>query len=214
VDESVPYLEKSSDNYSFSKMLAEKYVLSQDSDSFKTLALRPHLIWGPKDPHFLPRLQKLSTTKKLKLFSGGPYLIDTTYIDSAVEAHVKAFEKLAAGAPVNGKAYFISQNEPLDVSDFIGLLLKVMDLPPVKPSVPPGLGRAMGSLCETLWKIFNLKEEPPLTKFSAQQLTTHHYFNVGKAKSFLGYGPEKTLKDGLRELALYLKQTKKNLESI
>jgi nucleoside-diphosphate-sugar epimerase len=53
-DESTPYPEHYLSPYPQTKALAERYVLARDQ--IATTAIRPHLIWGPRDPHIFPRL--------------------------------------------------------------------------------------------------------------------------------------------------------------
>ena len=51
-NESVPYAKRWLCNYPHSKALAEQYVLEANEDAtLMTCALRPHLIWGPRDQH-------------------------------------------------------------------------------------------------------------------------------------------------------------------
>lgn len=200
VDESEPYDESFPDPYPVTKVFAEKLVLSKNSEYFKTLSLRPHIIWGPGDPHFLPRILGRARAGKLRLFKGGPYIFDSIYVDNAADAHIDALIKLKEGAPVDGRAFFIAQNEPLDSRDFINRILEAANLPPVKPTINPKLGRAAAKVIEFCWKLFKIKKEPPITVFSALNLTTSHYFNVERAKNLLGFVPKVSLDEGFVRL--------------
>ncbi|MDR1164476.1 MAG: NAD-dependent epimerase/dehydratase family protein [Deltaproteobacteria bacterium] len=204
INESEPYLQTPLDNYSYSKAVAERAVLAANKPGFRTLALRPHLIWGPEDPHFTPRILSLRRRNRLRLFTGGPYVIDATYIDNAVEAHLLAMARIMADERVAGQAFFIAQDEPLDALEFINLLLKAARLAPVAARTPPWLGRSLARLAEGAWRLGRLRGEPPLTLFAIKQLTTSHYFDLAKAKTLLGYKPKISLSEGLRRLEDYL----------
>jgi len=204
VDESTPYTTNPRQAYPYSKMLAERLVLAADEPGFHTTALRPHLIWGPGDPHFLPRLRAKAEAGRLWLLKSDA-LVDATYIDNAARAHLLAAEKLAAGSEdVGGHAFFIAQGEPLTAAEIIMKLLAAIstDQKPlsVRGFLPAWLGKAAGTLCEAAWSLLALPGEPPLTGFVAEELTLPHWFNLDRARQCLGYIPEISMAEGLRRL--------------
>jgi nucleoside-diphosphate-sugar epimerase len=200
IDESAPYSLDISQPYAYSKMLAERLVLSENRPGMKSLALRPHLIWGPGDPHILPRLVERAKAGRLFLFSGEPK-VDSTFIDNAALAHVLALEKLEAGAPVDGQAYFIAQDEPMELSVLVNRLLKAAGAPMVKGRLSPRIGLWGARALELIWRLANKSTDPPLTVFTVRQMSTSHFFNLSKAKSLLGYAPAVTTAQGLAKLA-------------
>ncbi|MDR2140730.1 MAG: NAD-dependent epimerase/dehydratase family protein [Deltaproteobacteria bacterium] len=201
VTEAAPYMADTAQPYAYSKMLAERLVLRANQPAFKTVALRPHLIWGPGDPHLLPRLIDRARRGRLFLFTGGPYLVDATYIDNAAEAHILALEKLVAGEPVGGMPFFISQGQPMELTELINRLIQTAGLGPVQPRVNKRLGRGLGWLLEKIWALRQANQEPPLTLFTARQLTSSHWYNLERAKNLLGYQPTVSFEEGLRRLA-------------
>jgi nucleoside-diphosphate-sugar epimerase len=200
VDESYEALPPRRFPYAWTKALAEREVLAADSPELRTLALRPHLAWGPRDPHFLPRLAALARAGRLRLFKGGPYLVDPTYVDNAARAHLLALARLREGAPCSGKAYFLGQGEAVDSRDFINSLLEAMGLPKARISVPPRAGRLAARAAEAAWRLLRLKGEPPVSYFTALQLSTSHYFDISRARDLLGYRPEVSMEEGLSRL--------------
>jgi len=200
VDESAPYL-KTGPGYPYSKMLAERLILAAGLPS---VALRPHLIWGPGDPHFLPRLIARARAGRLFLLKSRA-LLDATYIDNAAWAHVLAAEKLAEGAPIGGRAYFIAQGEPLTARAMIENLLAAVS-PPGGPRLrvagvlPARLGLAVATALEKTWSFLGRTDEPPLTRFVAEELTLPHWFDLSLARRDLGYQPLVSLAEGLERL--------------
>jgi nucleoside-diphosphate-sugar epimerase len=201
IDESAPYMSDTAQPYAYSKMLAERLVLRASSPEFKTVALRPHLLWGPGDPHLFPRLAQRARSGRLRLFSGGPYIVDATYVDNAAEAFALALEKLEAGAPVGGMPFFIGQDHPIELTLLINRLLATAGLGPVKAQIPKSVGRFAGFAMESAWRFFGSKSEPPLTLFSARQLSSSHWYNLNRAKALLGYRPKVSLEEGLKIMA-------------
>ncbi len=186
-NETLSYSKNPMNNYQKSKIMAEKMVLSQKD--IKTIALRPHLIFGEDDPHILPRLLKQAKAKKLKKIGQGNNLVDVTYVENAAHAHILALEKLISDPKVVGSAYFIGQERPVNLWDFINHLLKINGLPEVEKQIPLKLAIWMGRIFELVYTCFGKNEDPPLTPFVAMQMGKSHYFSHDKAKKDLGYFP-------------------------
>ena len=166
-----------------------------------TVSLRPHLIWGPGDNHLLPKLLERAKHGKLKLPGPGK-LIDTIYIDNAAKAHLLALDKLATHPGiVGGKTYFISNDEPLSQGRIIGGLLKAAGVEVEIQAISPVLAKAAGTLLETGWKLFGIQSEPPLTRWSAEHLSTAHWYDISAAKQDLAYTAEVSIAEGLEILA-------------
>ncbi|MBL8298312.1 MAG: NAD-dependent epimerase/dehydratase family protein [Rhodanobacteraceae bacterium] len=197
VNESTPYASRFLAPYPQTKARAEQRVLAANSPQLATVALRPHLIWGPGDPHLLPRILDRSRRGRLRHIGDAPKKIDTVYVDNAAEAHVLALDKLGPGSAVAGKAYFITQGEPINQDAMINALLKAAGLPPEERRISVDFARFLGANLERIWKLLRLKSEPPLTRFIVEQLSTAHWFNIAAARRDLGYTPRVSTNEGL-----------------
>ena len=198
-DESLPIAQHFTAAYPASKAQAEKIVLAANSDQLKTTALRPHLIWGPGDPHILPRLAKKAKGGTLAL-PGPDKIIDTIFIENAALAHVKALQELQAEGRCAGNAYFVTNNEPMPQGEIIQKLLAAIGIEARIRAIPVGLAKTAGTICESAWKVFGLKSEPPVTRFSVEQLATAHWFDTSAAERDFGYVPALTIDEGLELL--------------
>ncbi|MEE4217872.1 MAG: NAD-dependent epimerase/dehydratase family protein [Xanthomonadales bacterium] len=199
-DESLPLATEFSAPYPETKAEAEKLVIAGNDKSLKTTALRPHLIWGPGDPHILPRLLAKARGGKLAL-PAPDKIIDTIFVENAALAHVKALEELSSAARCAGKAYFVTNNEPMPQGEIIGKLLAALGVDVKIRAVPAMAAMTAGALCETAWRTFKLKGEPPVTRFSVEQLATAHWFNTAAAKNDFGYTPPISIAEGLKILS-------------
>ena len=201
IDEAQPYADKFLNYYAESKTVAEKMMLSANSQELKTVALRPHLIWGPEDPHLVPRVIERAKAGRLKLLGKTDKLVDTIYVDNAAYAHILAALKLSEAHSVcAGKAYFISNDQPITMANMLNNILACDDLPPVKKRVPVAVAYAVGTLLEWLYSALGKKQEPMMTRFVARQLSTSHYFNIDAAKNDLGYQPIISIEQGMERL--------------
>jgi nucleoside-diphosphate-sugar epimerase len=200
VNESEPYAERFLAHYAHTKALAEQAVRSANGPELATVALRPHLMWGPGDPHLIPRLIGRARAGRLRRVGREPKLVDTTYVDNAAMAHVQAADRLAPGSVVAGKAYLLSQGEPEPLWDFVNRVLAAAGLPPVARTLHPGLAYAAGAFFEAVYSFLSLRREPPMTRFVARQLSTAHWFDLTAAKRDLDYAPAITTEEGLRRL--------------
>jgi len=206
VDESLPYPTRYSTHYPATKALAEQAVLAADGDGLSTVALRPHLVWGPGDNHLLPGLVARARAGRLALPGRGDNLVDTTWIEDAAAAHLLALDRLEPGAPCAGRAYFISQGEPWPLRRMVVGLLEAAGAPAEPRQVPVWAGLALGGILEVAWAAARRPTEPPLTRFLVRQLSTAHWYDIGAARRDLGYEPSVTVEEGLRRLASELSE--------
>jgi nucleoside-diphosphate-sugar epimerase len=208
-DESLPYPESFESHYPKTKALAEQLVLKANDQTLSTVALRPHLIWGPGDHHFLPRLVARAKEGRLRILGRNKNLVDSVYIDNAAKAHLQAADKLYPGSPVAGKAYFITQGQPIPIADLINKILNAADVPPVEKTIPAPLAYLAGMLSESVYNALDLKSEPPMTRFLAKQLSTPHWFDISAARRDFGYDPEISIEQGMENLREWLKNNGK-----
>jgi nucleoside-diphosphate-sugar epimerase len=197
VDESAPYPRRFHAHYPRTKAQAEEIVLQANSRSLATVALRPHLIWGPGDNHLMPRIVARGKVGALRQIGQKPLLVDCIYVDNAAHAHLLAADRLHPGAAIAGKAYFISQGDPRPLWDLINLMLKAADVPPVDRHISPRLAYAAGWLFEWVYRLFRIRGEPRMTRFLAGELSTAHWFNISAARRDLGYEPILSIDEGI-----------------
>ena len=205
VDESVPYPEKFHAHYPKTKAIAEQYVIKAARDGLMTIVLRPHLIWGPRDSHLVPRI--IARAKRLVRVGDGKNLVDTIYIDNAADAHILAADRLEENHKLSGNVYFISQGEPVPLWDMVNDILKAAGLAPVKWSISRRTAWVTGAILEACYKLFKLSGEPHITRFVADELATAHWFDISAAKRDLGYVPKVSTKQGIRRLEKWLKNS-------
>jgi nucleoside-diphosphate-sugar epimerase len=197
----VPYGTGFKAPYATTKTIAEQEVLAANSDTLATIALRPRLIWGPGDNQLVPRLAERARAGRLRIVGTGDNLIDTTYIDNAAQAHIDAFHHLVPGAACAGRAYFISNGEPMAARSLVNSLLRAVGAPPVDKHLSFRTAYAIGAVAEAMWTVLPLRGEPQLTRILADQLSTAHWYDMGPATRDFGYVPRVTIVEGLRRLA-------------
>ena len=200
IDESAPYPKRFLAHYPATKAEAEKLVNGYNDADLATVSLRPHLIWGPGDNHLVPRVIERGRAGRLRLVGGDEKLVDSVFIDNCVEAHLCAAERLQPGAPIGGKNYFITNDEPVPMSRLLNGILQAGGLPEVTRRVSPTTAYAAGALLEGVYGLLGRKREPLMTRFVAAQLGTAHWFTIEAAKRDLGYQPKVTIDEGLSRL--------------
>jgi nucleoside-diphosphate-sugar epimerase len=203
VDESVPYPVHFRAHYPATKAIAERRVLAANDANLSTVALRPHLIWGPGDNHLLPRIIDRARAGRLRFVGTVRKKIDVVYVDNAARAHLDALDRLAPGAACAGRAYFISNGEPVYADDMINAMLRACGLPPETRRVPYGLAFAIGAVLEGIYTLCRIDAEPPMTRFVAEQLATAHWYDISAARRDLGYAPRVSVAEGLQRLAAW-----------
>ena len=200
LDESAPVADRFESPYPATKAIAEAKVLAANGAALATVALRPHLIWGPNDPQLTGRVIERARTGRLRFVGDGTKRVDSIYIDNAVEAHLCALDRLGPDAPCAGKAYFVTQGEPMRQRDLINGMVTAAGLPPIDRTISPRLAWTIGGLLEVVWPLLRRTDEPPMTRFLAKQLATAHWFDISAATRDLGFTPRVTIDEGLRRL--------------
>ena len=202
IDESAAYAAKHLCHYSHTKALAESAVLSaHEPGRLHTVALRPHLIWGVGDPHLLPRLVARARAGRLVIVGDGKNRIDTVHVRNAALAHINALDRMSEPAPLaGGRAFFITQDDPVDCWQWISRLLAIAGCEPPRRRISFSAAWKIGASMEMAYRILGVKREPPMTRFLAAQLARDHYFDISAARTMLGYVPQVSTESGLDEL--------------
>lgn len=231
LNESAPLCTEAPCAYPTSKAAAEREVLAANDHALATIALRPHLVWGPGDRNVVPRVMALARSGRLKIVGSGRNRVDITHIDNVVDAHLLAEGALLTGsevpfspagrkpdlgaprpgsdttAPLHpaGRAYFITNGEPIVLWDWINEVLRGVGIAEIKRRVPLPVAYAAGGLLETFWRLARKPGEPPMTRFVAKELATDHWFDISAARRDLGYHPLVTVTDGTAALIEHYK---------
>jgi nucleoside-diphosphate-sugar epimerase len=205
-DESLPLTTDCPSDYPLTKAIAEREVLAANSPALRTVALRPHLIWGVGDPHLVPRLLASARAGRLRIVGQGKNRVDMTHIENAVEAHLLAESSLAwPDSLAAGHAYFITDGAPVVLWDWINSLLHALNEPPITGHMSLRAAQVLGAACELAWHMLPLHGEPPMTRFVAAELAKDHWFNITAARRDLGYEPRVYMTEGMAELVKWLK---------
>ncbi len=234
-DESLPLTTDCPSAYPLTKAIAEREVLAANSPALRTVALRPHLIWGAGDPHLVPRVLARARAGRLRIIGSGTNRVDMVHVENAVDAHLAAERALikchplgdtlseassqngksdevvchlmgdTGGTFMGGRAYFITNGEPVVLWDWINGLLTALGEPPVTKHISLGAASAVGAVCEAAWRVLPLKGEPPMTRFVAAELAKDHWFSIAAARRDLGYTPRVSMAEGTRELVAALR---------
>lgn len=185
-------------DYARTKAQGEIIALEADSATFPVLVLRPHLMWGPGDTQLTQRIVDRAKAGRLPILGAGTALIDTLYIDNAVDAIVAAVDVVAR---THGEALVVTNGQPRPVGELLRRIALAGGADPIKLHVPAGAAKLAGTAIESVWNLSEHDDEPPLTRFLAEQLSTAHWFDQRHTRSVLGWTPRVSIEEGLRRLA-------------
>ena len=185
-------------DYARTKATAELAALAADSAELAVVAVRPHLVWGPGDTQLVARIVDRARRGRLPLLGHGAALIDSTYVDNAASAIAAALER---AVEVHGNSYVVTNGEPRPVAELLAGMCAAAGVRTPAWSVPAGAARAAGSLIEAAWRVRPGVDEPPMTRFLAEQLSTAHWFDQRRTRADLQWAPAVSLDEGFRRLA-------------
>ncbi len=208
-DENLPYASRPLCAYAASKILAERAVLAASCGALKTVAIRPHLVWGPGDTNLVPRLLARGRAGQLAVIGTGSNRVDITYIDNAVHAHLLAADNLLSSGSATGQAFFIGQEAPINLWAWIDTLFARVGIRPVRRRLPLALAYGAGALLELGHSLSGRRQEPRMTRFLALQLARSHWFSHARAERLLGYRPLVDTAEGMDRLIAWLEAEKR-----
>ena len=185
-------------DYSRTKAKAELLALAADDPGFRVAAVRPHIVWGPGDTQLVERVLARAGRGRLPLLDAGAALIDTTYVDNAASAIVAALHRIEH---IHGRALVVSNGEPRPVGELLAGICAAGGVTAPSWTVPGGMARAVGAVVEKVWTWAGRNEEPPMTRFLAEQLSTAHWFDQRETRELLDWTPAVSLDEGLARLA-------------
>ncbi|MEM8729901.1 MAG: NAD-dependent epimerase/dehydratase family protein [Pseudomonadota bacterium] len=203
---SMPYAKRHLSPYAASKAAGETCVLAANTPGFATVALRPHVVFGPGDKLTVQKLIDGAQAGKLRIIGDGSTRVDVTYSENAAWAFMDAAEALTDWqAPCAGRAYFIGNGAPVEIWEFMNSILADSGLPEIKGRIQFSVAYALGWLLERTWSGLKLKGEPPVTRFMACALARSHWYDPAPAERDLGYIPRIPVEEGRKEVVDWIR---------
>ena len=201
-DESLPYPTRFYNYYCETKAVSEQHALAANGPELETVVIRPHVIWGPRDQHLLPRIISRAKAGRLFEVGDGKNRISTLYVENAVDALLLAY----ASQNATGKAYFITNDQPVLLWDFLKRILDGLGLPGPRGRLPYPVAYSIAASYEAVWKIFRLQGEPLITRYTVAELAKNHSYSIERAKKDLGYKPRISVEEGLSKVFTWVKE--------
>ncbi|GGL88324.1 NAD-dependent epimerase/dehydratase family protein [Nakamurella endophytica] len=187
-------------DYSRSKAVAEQVALAADAPDLAVLAVRPHLVWGAGDRQLVAKIVDRARRGRLPLVGTGAALIDSTYLDNAVDALVAAVDVCGAA---HGEALVVSNGEPRPVGELLQRICQAHGVPGPRGRVPLPVAVAAGAVAEQVFRRLRPASDPPMSRFLAEQLGTAHWFDQRRTREVLRWVPRIPLEQGFAALAAH-----------
>jgi nucleoside-diphosphate-sugar epimerase len=190
-------------HYARSKAIAEQLALGEADDRLNVVAIRPHLVWGPGDTQLIGRIVDRARAGRLALVGSGAALIDTTYIDNAADALVAALDRADS---LSGRAFVVSNGEPRPIGELVARIVSAAGLDEPRLRVPVAVARFGGRMAERVWESSGREDDPPMTEFLAEQLSTAHWFDQRETRQALEWQPAVSLDEGFARLRAWFSE--------
>lgn len=202
-EEDCPYPTSFLTDYPETKAISEQDALKANSEGFAVTAIRPRLIWGPGDPHLIPRM--IERHSRLKIIGDGKNKVGICYVDNAAHAHILAADVLGPNTANAGKAYFVADDQPVVIWEWLNRFMERLGKKPITSKVPRSVAYGLGVVMESIWKLFGIKGEPFMTRFVACSLSADYYYNLKNARADFGYAQLVDPEEGFDKMVDYFK---------
>lgn len=184
--------------YARTKAKGELLALAANSHEFPVLVLRPHLMWGPGDTQLTERIIERARAGRMPVLGSGAALVDTLYITNAVDAIIAGLDAVTR---VHGEALVVTNGQPRPIGEFISRLALAGGAREPKLRIPVAPALAAGSAVDAVWNLSEHADEPPLTRFLAEQMSTAHWFDQRRTREVLAWEPAVSFDAGMATLA-------------
>lgn len=188
--------------YARSKWESECRVRAASDARLHTLILRPRAVFGEGDRAILPRLLAAARRGWFPLIDDGRALIDVTHIDSlaGLVAHC-----VDADLPGNGRAYNVSNGEPVRVRWLLETLFRELAIDARLVPLPRRLALALAACAEGIAHLRRGRPEPRLTRYGVGVLGYSQTLDIRRAQRELHYAPTTDIEAGLIRFAQWWK---------
>lgn len=169
--------------YARTKRAAEEVARSFKREVF---IARPRGLFGPGDPHLLPRLLKVAERRPLPLLRGGQAQVDITDVSVAADAllAMTGADATAAGT------YNVSHGEPIAMRDLVERLFCGLGRPLRWRAMPVGVALAGARALELAARLDPRGRPPLVTAYSLGLFAYSQTLDLTKAREKLGWRPK------------------------
>lgn len=195
-DETEPLPESHIDGYTQSKVEAERLAVEYVREhGVPVTILRPGFVYGPRDRSVLPRLVARLRERSVIYIARGRYALNTTYVGNLVDAILLAVD--APGAV--GEVFNITDGEFVSKRRFFESVADGVGVGRPRFSVPVWLARFMARWRERVFRRKNKPHPPRITQAQLKFAGLNLDFSIAKARTRLGYHPQVSFRDGMRQ---------------
>ncbi len=217
-DETLPYTDRFNDLYTETKVVAERFVLSQNGSQnggagMLTCAIRPSGIWGRGDQTMFRKLFESVVAGHVKVLIGRKSArLDNSYVHNLIHGFILAAEHLVPGGTAPGQAYFINDADPVNMFEFARPVIEACgeNWPRVRVNGP------MVRAAMTGWQRLHFRfgiPAPLLEPLAVERVYLDNYFSIAKATRDLGYRPLFTTQQAMAECLPYYVDMFKQMKS-
>lgn len=213
INESQPYPAKHLNMYCESKCLAEKLVMSENSETLRTIVLRPSDIYGEGDPYHIPPLIEMAKSGFYVRIGDGSARNQHVYVRNMAWAHVLAAKALIENnSNVLGKAYFITDGPPANFFTFFDHIVMQAGykIRPKNLWLPQRFTYSLGAMAEYIALMIRPIKYyvPKLSRFAVMYTCTDFTFTADQAKRDFGFVPKYTEEEAMESTISYFKNVR------
>ncbi len=203
-DETLPYTNRFNDLYTETKVVAERFVLSQNGiDGMLTCAIRPSGIWGRGDQTMFRKLFESVIAGHVRVLIGRKSArLDNSYVHNLIHGFILAAQHLVPGGTAPGQAYFINDADPINMFEFARPVVEACGQPWPRVRVNGPMVRVAMTSWQRLHFRFGVPA-PLLEPLAVERLYLDNYFSIAKAARDLGYQPRFSTREAMDECLPY-----------
>ncbi len=197
IREDSPYATGRLDKYTESKLGGERLVReAHGARGLSTVVVRPGAIWGPGDPHILPRIVRLLREGRMVYVGRGENHVALSHVEN-----LSLGLALSAEVPeAAGQVFHVLDGEDLTAREVIDGLADGLGLARPKRSLPFPVVYAAATALELGARLLKADHAPPISRYGVRLVASHCRYDTSRSRQLLGYSPPVGFVDGVRGL--------------
>jgi nucleoside-diphosphate-sugar epimerase len=193
-------------NYDRSKIAGEKIALSYCKEKkAPATILEPSAVYGPRVRIGFKYLLEVLMQGKMRYPVKESTRLNMLYVADLIQA----VEKAIVIPEAVGERFIIGDEVSYTYKEIIDLAAKELGVPPPRGHVPFSIAKCYAFYAQTLAKAMGRK--PELTVAYFDYLTTDMILDISKAKRILGFKPQYSLAQGMKEMVSWFLTQKETL---
>jgi nucleoside-diphosphate-sugar epimerase len=181
------------------KIEAEQLAAQYLQQGVDVVVVRPGFIYGPGDPHNIPKLARAIEGGKFRFIGKSGNIVPIVHVNDVVQALL-----LASSVPeARGRIYNVTDGSRTTIAELAGRIADCLGCPPPCQTISYFVPQLACLLFDAIGLVKKIKA--PINRAGLRFLGTSRFVDIRRARHELGYSPRQPFPDGIADSVRWYK---------